>query len=252
MKALKLNRSVRKHLLIGLLIGVWVVILLIVLAPFDASDLSFKLRLILLPPYGIITFIAYVMLIPLQTRILKVVGEWTYLLELIFVLIFSIISLIGCYAYYQSGILNGTYSFIGFTLEIYYPIFFVLLGILILFRWFIFTDTVFESNKITLTGENKKDILQIQLEDLICISSADNYVEISYLKNNKMKKKLLRTTLKNVQNELPQLLKVHRSHLVNPAHITEWKNSSALALTQMDVPVTKIYKEQIMATLSRP
>lgn len=205
-----------------------------------------------MPPYGVITFIAYVVLIPLQNWVLKKKRGWSILLETIYISIFNVIVLIGSFIYYKSGVINGEYSFWVFTFEVYFPIFFIVLGVLILFRWFIFTDKPIAEKKITLTGDNKLDVLHIRMEDLIGISSADNYVEVNYLKDDQLEKKLLRNTLKNVHNDLPQLIKVHRSHLVNPVHIVEWKSSNTLRLTHMDVPVTKNYKEDVLITMSRP
>ena len=168
--------------------------------------------------------------------------------EILIIILFNILVLIGSYIYYKSSIVNGDYSFIKFTLEIYYPIFFILLPVIIFARWFISRKILHpNSEKIILTGDNKLDILQIQIGDLICISSADNYVTVAYLINDLLSKKLLRTTLKNIESQLPQLVKAHRSHLINPMHFKEWKNANTLLLTQIEVPVSKNYKKDILA-----
>lgn len=103
-----------------------------------------------------------------------------------------------------------------------------------------------------LTGENKLDVLQLKSSDLICISSADNYVEVTYLLNNELRKKLLRTTLKTIHAQEPELVKVHRSHVINPVHFKEWKDSSSIILTQMELPVSKNYKQNILALEHSP
>jgi DNA-binding LytR/AlgR family response regulator len=104
-----------------------------------------------------------------------------------------------------------------------------------------------DTEEIILTGNNKLDILQLKLSDLICVSSADNYVSVSHLVNDVVRTKLLRTTLKKMELQLPELVKVHRSHLINPIHFKEWKDANTLLLTQTEVPVSKNYKKAVLA-----
>ncbi len=248
MSSLKLNTSYKHHLLVALLIAIWLIIFLVVIAPFDIAELSFKMRLILMPIYGVISFIGYMVLVPLQNRIYQKLGKWTFLLEILFIILFNLVVLLGNYFYYKSGIVNGDYSFVQFTFKIYYPIFLILIPILLFSRWFLNKKAVnLNSEKIILIGESKLDVLQINLSDLICISSADNYVEISYFIHNMLHKKLLRITLKNIHPQVPSLVKTHRSYLINATHFKDWKNAHTIRLTQMDVPVSKNYKKDILA-----
>ncbi len=247
MKSLKLNTSYKHHSIVGLIIGVWLALFLVLIAPFDASDLPFLIRLEILPFYGVISFLSYIIIIPLQNWVFKKLQKWTLLTEITFIIVLNLVVLIGSYFYYKTEIINGTYSFITFTLEVYYPIFFILLIVLIFARWYLNKKTPSPKNeKIILKGDNKLDVLQIEISDLVSISSADNYIEVNYLKNGSLQKKLLRTTLKNVHADLPSLLKVHRSYLINPTHFKEWKNSNTLYLTQMEVPVSKNYKKEVL------
>ena len=107
-------------------------------------------------------------------------------------------------------------------------------------------DSLAAPNKIILKGENKLDVLQLELTNLICINSANNHVEINYLENDTLKKKLLRTTLTKIHSEVPDLLKVHRSYLINPHHFREWVNSNTIYLTKMEVPVSKKYRNELL------
>jgi hypothetical protein len=253
MSTLKLNISYKHHLLVALIIAIWLVSFLVLIAPFDIAEVPLRVRLEIMPLYGVISFIAYMALIPFQNWVFKKLDKWTLYLEILVLILFNIIVLIGSYYYYTSGIINGEYSFAKFTLEVYYPIFLILLPILLFSRWFLNKKAVaHKSDKIILNGENKLDVLQIDLSDLVCISSADNYVEVSYLMSNVVRKKLLRTTLKNIHPQQPSLIKVHRSHLINPIHFKEWKNSNTLLLTQMEVPISKNYKQHILALNDSP
>jgi len=253
MSSLKLSISYKHHCIVAMVISLWLVTFLVLIAPFDTADLSFRIRLQILPPYGIISFVGYMILIPVQNWIYKSKAVWNILLEIIFIILFNGVVLILSYAYYKTDIINGVYDFAKFTFQVYYPIFFIILPILLFLRWWLNRKTVSKiSSKIILRGSNKLDVLHIRLKDLVCISSADNYVEIYFLENDVLRKKLLRITLKDIQPQEPSLIKVHRSHLINPLHFIAWENSNKLLLTQMRVPVSKTYKKNISALEDSP
>ena len=233
--------------------AIWLVVFLVLIAPFDAGDLSFLIRLQILPPYGLISLISYMAIVPLQNFLYHKFNKWTVFLEALIITVYTILAWFGSYLYYKTDIINGVYSFAKFTLEVYYPIFLILLPILIFGRWYLTKRFVNNKNEeLILFGENKHDILKINFSDLICISSADNYVEVSYLLNNELQKKLLRNTLKNIHSQKPDLLKVHRSHIINPIHFKEWVNSNTIQLSYMQVPISKNYKKDIVAILDSP
>lgn len=247
MSELNLSTSYRYHMISALVLSIWLVGFLVLFAPFDASDLSFNIRLRVMPTYGIITFIGYMLLIPVQNWALHKLGKWTLAYEAIFLLFFNSLLLVGCFVYYKTDIINGEYSFLKFTLGVYYPIFFTIIPILLIMRWFLNKKTAqLKIEKIVLTGENKMDVLQVKSEDLICISSADNYVEVTYILNGELTRKLLRTTLKNIHVQVPELMKIHRSHVINPTHFKEWKGSSSIILTGTELPVSKNYKKSLL------
>lgn len=247
MRTIKLNTSYKYHFLIAFAISLWLIIFLVLIAPFDIVELPFWIRVEILPLYGLISFICYSILIPIQHWAYKTACTWNMLLEIGFIVVFNTITFFGSYLYYKSSIINGEYSFSKFALEVYTPILIILLFILILSRWFVNTKVPNKEHpKIILTGDNKRDLLQIALEDLISVSSADNYVEIHYIKEQTIQKKLLRNTLKNILNQEPSLLKVHRSHLINPYHFKEWKNTNTIIVHEMEVPISKNYKQAIL------
>ncbi|MFS4491388.1 LytTR family DNA-binding domain-containing protein [Maribacter sp. 2308TA10-17] len=253
MRNLNLNTSYKHHIIVAVVIAVWLYLFQVLIAPFDTSELSFPIRLQILPPYGFITFVGYMLLVLIQNWFFKKKNQWNLLYEIIFILLFSVILLLGSFAYYKTDIINGDYSFSKFTFQVYYPIFFIILPILLFLRWWLSRKAMGESySKIVLRGANKLDVLNIRLKDLVCISSADNYVEVSFLENDVLRKKLLRITLKEIQPQEPSLIKVHRSHLINPLHFIAWKNSNTLLLTQMEIPISKTYKKDILALEDSP
>ncbi len=246
MSSLKLNTSYRHHLICGLVMAIWLVSFLVLIAPFDASDLSFLIRLWVMPMYGLISLVGYMMLIPIQNGVFRWLGRWNMVLETSFLIIFNVIILMGSFIYYKTDIINGLYSFRKFTLEVYYPIFLIVLPILLFSRWLLnrkAPNPLIE--QIALIGDNKMDVLRLVPDDLICISSADNYVEVSYLHHDELSKKLIRSTLRKMQDQVPGLVKVHRSHVINPMHFKEWKDANSIILTHMELPVSKNHKKDL-------
>lgn len=80
---------------------------------------------------------------------------------------------------------------------------------------------------LTITGENDKVILAIKYYQLLYIKSAGNYLELYYLKGEKLAKELVRGRLKELEKKIvnTNVVKVHRSYLVNVRHISSLKKT---------------------------
>ncbi len=86
---MRLNTSYKYHFFASLLISFWLVVFLVFIAPFDVSDLSFSIRLMLMPGYGIISFATYMFLLPLQNWVFYKKKKWTVFYEILFIALFS-------------------------------------------------------------------------------------------------------------------------------------------------------------------
>jgi DNA-binding LytR/AlgR family response regulator len=74
------------------------------------------------------------------------------------------------------------------------------------------------TKQITLTSINENEDLRIGADDLVYITSADNYIEIYYNSSDQLKKKLLRNTLKNTEAifiDFQNIIRCHKSYIVN-------------------------------------
>lgn len=71
--------------------------------------------------------------------------------------------------------------------------------------------------QIHFQAENEKDVLSVKLDHLLFLKSESNYVAIFYLYNGQLKKRLIRNSLKKLEQELnhPCLIRVHRSYMLN-------------------------------------
>ena len=81
------------------------------------------------------------------------------------------------------------------------------------------------------------------------IKSADNYVEIFYKENEKIQQKLIRNTLKNIENQLKKysyFIRCHRSCIINKIYVHDFTHNYSgyrlkLSGYNEDIPVSRQY-----------
>ncbi|MCC9138906.1 LytTR family transcriptional regulator DNA-binding domain-containing protein [Pontibacter silvestris] len=154
----------------------------------------------------------------------------------------------GTFALYKSPLISGGYTFLQWNTEIMMKAAIVNLTVLSIARSYLIKLIPAKKDILTIKGDNKLDILKIKESELICVSNAQNYVEIFYINSNTLHSKLIRTSLKNLKEEFNFLLQVHRSHLINPSHFKSWKDSNSIYLTQMELPVSKTFDKELLAS----
>lgn len=80
------------------------------------------------------------------------------------------------------------------------------------------------SSMITIPSENGREDLSMTAKDLLFIRSAANYLEVHQAGRTEMKRHVLRGSLKRAEEALadhPQLVRCHKSHLVNLDRVTK-------------------------------
>ena len=118
------------------------------------------------------------------------------------------------------------------------------------------TDTAL----ISLTGTTKETV-EIRPEELLYLEACGNYVQVNYFREGNVCRKMLRATLKQMEEALqpyPGLLRCHRAFLVNTGRVREAKgNSQGYRLkfgeTPVEIPVSRAYtravRERILSVL---
>jgi hypothetical protein len=243
----KLNPSIKHHLQIGVFISIWLFIFAFFIRPFDDGTISFKNWLLISLGFSSIAFLCYGLLAIIQRGVYQKVAKWNVGFEILSLVFFHLLFLISTYLYYKSPILNGGYGFLEFLRIIILKSALIITPIIVLARIYIIKFIPIKESTISIRGENKLDILKIDRADLVCVSNAQNYVEIFFLQERQLKTKLIRSTLKKIQDDFDFLVQVHRSHLINPSHFIAWKNKDTISLTQMELPVSKNYKESLLS-----
>ena len=98
----------------------------------------------------------------------------------------------------------------------------------------------------TFSSTNGKDAINIHPQNLLYAKAAGNYVEVYFLLGDKVKSKLLRNTLKNIEEEIPELTRCSRSILVNQQKVSlieTTKGKLELNLGAVQIPVSSNYAE---------
>jgi DNA-binding LytR/AlgR family response regulator len=189
---------------------------------------------------------SYALLTILQKLVYIKASRWNIRFEITALIFFYSFYLLFIYGYYKSPIINGGYTFFEFTTIIFLKAALISVPVIILARRYLIKLIPIKEDILIIKGDNKMDILKIKKSDLICVSNAQNYIEIFYTDNNQLKSKLIRYSLKKIQEDFDFLVQIHRSHLINPSHFKSWKNLNTISLTQIELPVSKNYKENLL------
>lgn len=241
-----INATIKHNILIGTFISVWCFLFAFFSKPFEHGTMDTQKWIYVSLGYSFITFLSYLVISYYQKYIYKRFRKWSVFLEISVYFIFYTLLVSITFLYYKSWIIEGTYDFKQYLFKIIANVFLILTPILFFVRWFALKMIPKTDDEITINGENKLDILKLKQSDLICISNAQNYVEIFYLDNLILKSKLIRGSLKKMKTDHDFLLQVHRSHLINPSHFKTWKDSKTIHLTQKELPVSINYKNQLL------
>ena len=95
---------------------------------------------------------------------------------------------------------------------------------------------------INFTDEKGENKLSLSSNSLIFIESADNYVEINYVSQNKLNKFLLRNSMKRMEELLASSTNVcrcHRSFIVNMEHVSAMRRNADELEIEFKIPEIK-------------
>lgn len=108
-----------------------------------------------------------------------------------------------------------------------------------------------EEKLLTVMRENGHMALAVKYSQLVYIKSAGNYLEIFYLKGDKLTKELVRGSVKDFESKIidsQHIIRVHRSYLINVNHLSSTKKTKkgyALIMRFVPeevIPVSSSYK----------
>lgn len=252
--------STKHHLLIALGLAIWIFVFLYFTEPLDVNEFGDSEKLIYLPMYGGLGALLYISILPFQYWLFKRgLSSWTVLHELLFMFVFIGITIVVLRLFYLHFIIEwhpNRYGLWYHIKAIMFPAILTILPIVIIGRFAFgkYKDKKLEEQKIEIQGEGHYESLRLQLNDLICIQSSDNYIEVFYINGQSLKKTLIRNKLSVIANSFSELLRTHRSFIINPYHFQSWKTEKGkhvLILSyNIEVPISKTYLEDTKAQLN--
>ncbi len=251
--------SIKNHLWLALGLAVWIFAFLYFTDPLDVNELTNAQKLQFLPIYGIVGALAYAAMLPFQQWLFKNNLTWNAKKELLFFLVFITGALVltrSVYLYIVVANEPNPYSLDYYITSIFLPAAVTIFPIVALGRWALgkYKNKQLENRKIEIKGEGNYESLRLLLEDLVCVQSSDNYVEISFLDNGNLKKQLIRTKLSTIENSHPELLRTHRSFIINPDHFQAYKTVEGKQGLQLSndifTPISKTYTTAVKMALN--
>lgn len=252
--------SLKHHFIIAFGLAIWIFLFLYFTEPLDINELNDAEKLIFLPLYGLLGAFCYVAFLPIQQLLIKKNNtNWFVKTEIIFILIFIFSSAFAARFFYLFIIVPNEpnpYSLYYHLTSLILPAFSIILPIIILGRFAFgkYHNKKLDEQKIEIKGDGNYEGLRLFLNDVVCIQSSDNYVEVFYISGSEIKKSLIRNKLSVLADEFPELLRTHRSYLINPFHFQQWKSESkklfVVLFHHIEVPVSKTYQQEVKSQIN--
>jgi hypothetical protein len=249
----------KSHVLLSFALFIWIFIFLYLTEPLDVSELTSAEKLTYLPLYGIVGAISYLAMLPFQNWLLKKRKQiWFLVDELLFFTVFLVVGFILARSVYLYVIVYGEpnpYPIGYYFFNLYLPAISIVLPIILIGRWGMgkYHEKQLEDKKVEIKGEGNYEGLRLALNDIICIKSDDNYIEVSYVSGPVVKKQLIRGKLSQVETDIDALTRTHRSFLINPYHFLQWKSENGKTSIELThsifVPVSKTYTTALKSQL---
>lgn len=254
----------KTNLLIGAILGGFIAFIQIALQPLDTyySDIPFKN--LKLAGYGLCIAIPVLIMFFLEKFIYYRQGKHWYLLNEIIYMSSAILVMISLsylhntliINHIQPSFINGWYFFTHISLP-YVPLIFPIWAFLRQY-WGKknVPDPSLPLQKLEITGQNKSDVLRIPDHSFVMARAQQNYMEIYHLDaQEKVQKTLLRLTLAQLKNQIPQAWQVHRSYLINPDYYrgldgNARKRFIRLSMVEEAIPFSHKYYQGLEKKLS--
>ncbi len=248
------------HFIIAGSLALWIFLFLYFTEPLDVQEFNASEKLIYLPWYGLLGAFCYILLIPIQHYFyIKAKKKWKIIHEITFVFLFVIISFIITRTFYLYVVMidiPNPYTFFYYLRAIFLPAVLIILPIVIFGRYAFgkYRNKQLEAKKIEITGTGNYENLRLLLDDLICVQSSDNYIEVLYFSDNTLKKSLIRTKISVIAKSFPDLIRTHRSYIINPFHFRQWKIEKGKFSIELShevcIPISKTYLSTVKKTIN--
>lgn len=254
--------TLKQYSLIALAIGCSVSFILIAFQPFGTESFTHKYKNFILSGYGMVVFITICVFYFLSKKVFHKNKEdrWTIVYESIDLFLVLILSLLASYIY-SIEIFNGNYDLnrmLVFLMNAFKVAILPVLGCLgyLYFTWKdvvrssirpVDKDHVEEKGHLKLLlGNSPSDQIEVTSDDIILAQAQSNYVMLFLQQNGKVQRHILRSTLKQINEQLDAsvFMQVHRSYIVNKTKIKNLTGNKSRGRLEIDgleklIPVSR-------------
>lgn len=254
--------TLKEYSLIALAIGFSVSFILITFQPFGTENFTHEYKNFILLGYGIVVVITICIFYFLSKKVFHKNKEdrWTIVYESIDLFLVLILSLLASYIY-SIEVFNGSYDFdrmFVFLMNAFKVAILPVLGCMgyLYFTWKdVVRSSIQPANKDQieekghlklLLGNSPSDQLEVSSDDILLAQAQSNYVMLFLQQNGKVQRHILRSTLKQINEQLDTsvFMQVHRSYIVNRAKIKNLTGNKSRGRLEIDgleklIPVSR-------------
>jgi len=276
-KLFLINRDLKFSLKVYLEISLGIFFFILFFRPFELNHLDFNNQLLFIAGCSALTFLLlclFFILIPwIFPKLLTSADHEKRLFVLINILLCLISSTAyAFYIHYVGGVNLSMYLVFKIVLICLVPIITLVLVIEnkslkhqidsvhesnIKLKLMVHENTGNQTEMIQFISDNKSDKINLLPGDILLIKSAENYVEIVYKENENIKQKLIRTTLRNIEEQLrkfPEFIRCHRTCIIDTKYILKLTSGyQGYRLKIMDyseeIPVSRQYLMDVRKAL---
>lgn len=258
------GRSIKPKVLISGGFGITVLLILVLFTPFGMQNIkTFAERLLVALGYSSIAFLIWLVFLIITQRFQS---KRISALELLVCIVVVQVIIGTASTVYNNIVFGNPYLF-----EFFFQFQFIVhvTGILPSLMLFLFLDTPYYdailshdtgrgSPRITLEDENPAKSITLPADEIIAITSLDNYLSIITQRNGEIQKPiLLRGTLKNLEKIIGNtdcFMKCHRSHIVNLRWVHSISGNSLhkkihMRLGDLEVPISRSRLADVISRL---
>lgn len=241
-------------------IGLFVAYVLIVFQPFGTDDFQHSNKNLFLAGYGAIITSCYLIIYLLFDLLIRprivLVGKWLWFFEGLLLISTVIVSLTASFFYHNwfIGSQINWFSYFGFIV-LGGSISIIPIVVIIVLRYQLkqrhIQRSIHKEKKqvvhLHLSSNNKGDKdLNLIPSSLVYVMANGNYIEVYQLEDGELKRIMLRNSLSNIQQQLPEhhFIKVHRSYIVNVQYLekvyTQQSNYFlSLSVDKVEIPLSR-------------
>ena len=271
------DRSLKSSLKVGILMGIVIFFSILFFQPFELLETDFDNYILIIAGFGTITFMVIFsvhFLFPGGYHKLFELERWNMKLILLFLMLILVFNSVA-FCFYLRYVGQVQLSlFLAFKIVLL-SLIAAIMDLIIHGNHYlrsqliqtqrlntelieIVSNIIKDKNYIEeFVSESRSEKLQLDLKELIMVKSAENYVEIFYRDNDSVRRKLLRTTLKNIEDQLNPysfIVRCHRTCIINISHVERLrKTAMGFRLEVMDseeeIPVSRHYLLSIKSAL---